>query len=188
MSFSLFKDLTLHLIYILIPSLSYLLLLVFPFLYPVPSHSCDPLEDLLPSLSQYGSTSTLPDDEDIDFWWSYLRIHFHYWWFPLLQLSIITYWLTICWIRSMFKFNNIYSHGLDVLVLWDCLWRPYFPIYGISCARLCCTYFHSFQIFEDSSLLYIVDSIHLCNIRGLVPVPYYVLKYCKGVTVPIYST
>ena len=63
----LFKNLTLCLIYILIPSLSYLLLLVSPFLYPVPSHSCDPLEDLLPSLSQYGSTSALPDDEDLEF-------------------------------------------------------------------------------------------------------------------------
>ena len=64
---SLFKDLTLYLIYILIPSLSYLLLLAFPFLYPVPSHSCDPLEDLLPSLSQYGSASALPDDEYLEF-------------------------------------------------------------------------------------------------------------------------
>ena len=45
----LFKDLTQYLIYILIPSLSYLLSLVSPFLYPVPSHSCDPLEDLLAS-------------------------------------------------------------------------------------------------------------------------------------------
>ena len=37
------------------------------FLYPVPSHSCDPLENLLPSLSQYGSASALPDDEDLEF-------------------------------------------------------------------------------------------------------------------------
>ena len=86
------------------------------FLYPVPSHSCDLLEDLFPSLSQYGFTSALPDDEDIEFWRSYLRIHFHSWWIPLLQLSIITYWLTICWILSMFDFNNIYSHGLDCTV------------------------------------------------------------------------
>ena len=50
---SLFRDLTLCLIYILIPSLSYLLLLVSPFLYPVPSHSCDPLEDLFPSLLNF---------------------------------------------------------------------------------------------------------------------------------------
>ena len=110
---SLFKDLTQCLIYILIPSLLYLLSLVSPFLYPVPSHPCDPMEDLFPSLSQYGSTSILPDDEDVYFWRLYLRIHFHYWWIPFLQLSIITYWLTICWIRSMFDFNNIYSHGLD---------------------------------------------------------------------------
>ena len=108
-----FKDLTLCLIYIPIPSLLYLLLLVSPFLYPVPSHSCDPLEDLLPFLSQYGSASVLPDDEDLEFWRSYLRIHFHYWWIPLLQLLIITYWLAICWIHSMFDFKNIYSHGLD---------------------------------------------------------------------------
>ena len=50
-SCSLFKDLTLCLIYIPIPSLSCLLLLVSPFLYLIPSHSCDLLEDLLPSLS-----------------------------------------------------------------------------------------------------------------------------------------
>ena len=37
------------------------------FLYPVPSHSCGPLEDLLPSSSQYGSASALPDDEDLEF-------------------------------------------------------------------------------------------------------------------------
>ena len=46
-SCSLFKELTLYLIYTLIPSLSYLLLLSFPFLYPLPTHFCDPLEDLL---------------------------------------------------------------------------------------------------------------------------------------------
>ena len=64
---SLFKDLTLCLIYILIPSLSYLLLLESPFLYPIPSHSCDPTEDLFPSLSQYGSASAFPDEENLDF-------------------------------------------------------------------------------------------------------------------------
>ena len=42
-------------------------LLVSPFFCPVPSHSCDPLEDLFPSLSQYGSVSAPPDDEDRDF-------------------------------------------------------------------------------------------------------------------------
>ena len=42
-------------------------LLVSTFFCPVPSHSCDPLEDLLPSLSQYGSVSALPDDEDLEF-------------------------------------------------------------------------------------------------------------------------
>ena len=36
-------------------------------LYPVPSDSCDPLEDLLPSLSQHGSVLVLPDDEDLEF-------------------------------------------------------------------------------------------------------------------------
>ena len=41
--------------------------LVSPFFCPVPSHSCDPLEDLLPSLSQYGSVSVPPDDEYLDF-------------------------------------------------------------------------------------------------------------------------
>ena len=42
-------------------------LLVSPFFFPVPSHSCDPLEDPLPSLSQYGSVSAPPDDEDLEF-------------------------------------------------------------------------------------------------------------------------
>ena len=42
-------------------------LLVSIFFCPVPSHSCDPLEDLLPSLSQYGSVSALPDDDDLEF-------------------------------------------------------------------------------------------------------------------------
>ena len=67
MSCSLFKDFTQCLIYILIPSLLYLLSNVSPLFYPVPSHSCDPLEDLLPSLSQYGSVSILLDDEDLEF-------------------------------------------------------------------------------------------------------------------------
>ena len=78
---------------------------VSPFFCPVPSHSCDPLEDLLPSLSQHDSISVLPDDKDLEFWWSYLKIHFHHWWIPLLQLSMITYLLTNCWILSMFDFS-----------------------------------------------------------------------------------
>ena len=41
-------------------------LLVSTFFCPVPSHSCDPLEDLLPSLSQYGSVSVPPDDDDLE--------------------------------------------------------------------------------------------------------------------------
>ena len=41
-------------------------LLVSPFFFPIPSHSCDPLEDLLPSLSQYGSVSTPPDEDDLE--------------------------------------------------------------------------------------------------------------------------
>ena len=61
------QDLTQCLISILIPSLLYMLSLVSPFLFPVPSHSCDPLEDLFPSLSQHGSISVLPDDEDLEF-------------------------------------------------------------------------------------------------------------------------
>ena len=32
-----------------------------------PSHSCDPLEDLFPSLSQHGFVLVLPDDEDLEF-------------------------------------------------------------------------------------------------------------------------
>ena len=38
-----------------------------PFFCLVPIHSCDPLEDLLPSLSQHGSISVLPDDKDLEF-------------------------------------------------------------------------------------------------------------------------
>ena len=80
-------------------------LFVSPFLCPVPSHSCDPLEDLLPSISPHGSVSALPEDDDLEFWRWYLRIHFHHWWIPLLQLLIIIYWLTNCWILSMFDFR-----------------------------------------------------------------------------------
>ena len=36
-------------------------------LFPVPSHSCDPLEDLLPSLSQHGSVLVFPEDEALEF-------------------------------------------------------------------------------------------------------------------------
>ena len=61
---------------------------VSTFPYPVPSHSCDPLEDVLTPSSQYGFSSALPEDEDLEFWRWYLRIHYHYWWTPLLQLSV----------------------------------------------------------------------------------------------------
>jgi len=47
--------------------ISVILFLVSTFFCPVPSLSCGPLEDLLPSLSQYGSVSALPDDEDLEF-------------------------------------------------------------------------------------------------------------------------
>ena len=46
------------------------------FPYPVPSHSCDQLEDLLPSSSQHGFSSVLLEDEDLEFWRWYLRIQF----------------------------------------------------------------------------------------------------------------
>ena len=49
--------------------------------------------------------SVLPDGKDLEFWRSYLRIHFYHWWIPLLQLSIIIYWLTNYWILSMFDFS-----------------------------------------------------------------------------------
>ena len=54
-------------------------LLVSTFFCLVPSHSCDPLEDLLPSLSQYGSVPVPPDDDDLELWQWYLWIHFHHW-------------------------------------------------------------------------------------------------------------
>ena len=66
-SCSLFKDIYLFLLFILIPSLSYLISLVSTFLYPVSSHSCDPLEDLLPSSSQHGFSSVFLEDEDLEF-------------------------------------------------------------------------------------------------------------------------
>ena len=152
MSCSLFKDLTLCVIYILIPSLLYLLLLVSPFLYPVPSHSCDPLEDLLPSLSQYGSASALLDDEDLEFWWLYLRIHFYFCEFLCLscQLSPIG-WQSVESYPCSTSITSIHLAWI-ALVLWGFWRRPSVHIYGLSCARLCCGHLHSFQIFEDSSL------------------------------------
>ena len=84
-SCSLLKDLYLHLIIILIPSLSYMKLLVSTFPYPAPSHSCDPLEDSLPSSSHCVFSSPSLEYEDLEFWRWYLRIHYHYWWAPLLQ-------------------------------------------------------------------------------------------------------
>ena len=91
----------------------YLILLMSTFLYPVPSHSCGPLEDLLPSSSQYGFSSALPEDEDLEFWWWYIRIHFHHWWTPLLQLSIFTYLIDNLLNPLHVLFQHIYSHGLD---------------------------------------------------------------------------
>ena len=119
---------------------------VSTFLYPVPSHSCDPLEDLFPSLSQYGFPSALPDDEDLEFWRSYLWIHFHHWWTPLLQLSIITYWLTNYWILSMFVFSFPCSHGLDCTGSLGSFMKTLVPLLW---TKLC-----QIMIFEDSSLLY----------------------------------
>ena len=66
-SCSLFKDLSLLLIIILIPPLSYLISFVPTFLYPVPSHSCDPLEYLFPSSLQHGFSLVLPEDKDVEF-------------------------------------------------------------------------------------------------------------------------
>ena len=54
-------------LYSLIPSLLYLLSIVSPFFFLVPSHSCDPLDYLSPSLSQHVFVSVLPDDEDLEF-------------------------------------------------------------------------------------------------------------------------
>ena len=123
-SCSLFKDLTLCLIYILIPSLSYLLLLMSPFLYLVPSHSCDPLEDLFPSLSQYGSASVLFDNEDLEFWRSYLRIHFHFCEFLCFscQLSPIG-WQSVESYPCLTSITSIHMAWI-VLVLWDFWRRP----------------------------------------------------------------
>ena len=40
--------------------------LVSTFLYPIPSHSCDLLEDPFPSSSQYGFSSVIPEDKDLE--------------------------------------------------------------------------------------------------------------------------
>ena len=85
------------------------------------------------------------------------------------------------------RLRHTYSHGLDCIGSFGFWWRPYIHIYNLSCARLCYVQLHSFQIFEDSSL-YIVASIHLCNIRGLILVSHVVIKYYKGSSVPLYWT
>ena len=84
-----------------------------PSLYPIPSHSCDLLEDLLPSLSQYGSASALSDDEDLEF----LMI------VPQDSLSLLVNFFALVVDYHLLVDNllnpihvqlqNIYSHGLD---------------------------------------------------------------------------
>ena len=87
MSCSLFKDLSLHLISILIPNIIlYDNYMCLPSLIQFPSHSCDLLKDSLPSPSHHGFSSASPKDKDLEFWWWYLRIQYPYWWTPLLQL------------------------------------------------------------------------------------------------------
>ena len=90
---SLFKDLYLYLIIpipIIIISENSLCL---PSCIHFPSHSCDLLKDSLPSSSHHSFSSTSPEYEDLEFWRWYLRIHYHYWWTHLLQLSAsLIYW------------------------------------------------------------------------------------------------
>ena len=104
------------------------LLIVSAFPYLVPSHFCDPLEDLLPSSTQYGFSSVLLENEELNFLRWYLRIHFHHWWIPLLQLSIITYLLKICWLLSMFNFDTSIHMDCIVLVPLDFDEDPLFTI------------------------------------------------------------
>ena len=112
MSCALFKDLSLHLIFILIPSFFYLILLLSTILYPVPSHSCDPLEDLLSSLSQFVFSSALLDDEDLNLWWSYgftfIIGEFLCFSFQLSPIDWQTVESSPCSTSTY-----IYSHGLD---------------------------------------------------------------------------
>ena len=92
--------------------------------FPIPSHSCDPLEDLFPSLSQHGSVSVFPDDEDLEFWQSYLRIHLHF-----CEFLFFSYRLSPIGWQSVesypFLTSITYIHmAWIVLVLWDCLQIP----------------------------------------------------------------
>ena len=100
-------------------------LFVSPFFFPIPSHSCDPLEDLLPSLSQHGSVFSTS-----------------WWWRPRV-LTIVpqdslpslvnSFALVVNYPLLVDKLLNPFHVRLQVtlihmdwivLVLWDPLWRP----------------------------------------------------------------
>ena len=85
------------------------------------------------------------------------------------------------------QIQHIYSHGINCTSYFGFWWRPWVHIYNLSCERLCCVHLTQLPDFEDSSF-YIMASIHLCNICGLVSISYDVLKYCKGASVPVYWT
>ena len=73
-----------------------------------------------------------------------------------------------------------------VLVLWDFLTKTLGSYLWTKLHKIILWSLTQLPDLKDSSLLYIVASIYLCNIRGLVPVLYDVLKYCKGASVPVY--
>ena len=116
------------------------LLLVFSFPHIVPSHSCDPLEDLFPSSSQHGFSSAFLEEEDLEFWQWYPRFHFHHWWIPLLQLSD---WQSVESAPCSTS-TYIYSHGLDctgslglfMKTLVPCLWTKLRRIMFYLCTQL----------------------------------------------------
>ena len=138
----LFKDYTQCLIYSLIPSLLYLYLFVSPFFCPVPSHSCDPLEDLLPSLSQHFSAFSTS-------WWWRPRV--------LMMVPLDSISSLVNSFASVFNYPFAaypYSHGLDCTGSLGSFMKTLVPPFGLSCARPCLILISSSQIFEDSSLLY----------------------------------
>ena len=86
--------------------------LISTFPYPFPSHSCDLLEDLFPSSSQYGFSSALPEDEDLEF--DYGTLGFATIIAELLCFSCQFYSLSDILLSSFcVRLQHIYSHGRD---------------------------------------------------------------------------
>ena len=113
-------------------------------------------------------------------------IYYSYWYIP-------QHWLSV-------KLSNWHSEGIlpcltstHVLTRYDLYWFLWiwtktlgYSLYNLSCARLCHTLWHYFQILNISHCTY-VALIYLCKTyMALFPVLYYV-SY-KGASVPHYWT